>query len=129
MIVSGEPRLGDVHPDLQRLMREVGRFWDIAIIETLRTKERQAQLFQSGASKTMSSKHLAQQADGLAWAVDVAPLPLDWNDIKRFYYFGGFVLGLAKELGLPIIWGGDWNGNTQVKDQGFNDLDHFERVL
>jgi hypothetical protein len=28
--------------------------------------------------------------------------------------------------GLEIRWGGDWDEDTQVKDELFNDLFHFE---
>jgi len=59
-------------------------------------------------------------------AIDLAPWPLDWSDIRRFYYFGGFVVGVANKLDIPIRWGGDWDGDFEVKDQNFNDLVHFE---
>ena len=59
-------------------------------------------------------------------AVDVAPYPIDWEDRDRFHYFGGYVLGIAKSLGLNIRWGGDWDQDTQTKDNKFDDLVHFE---
>jgi hypothetical protein len=61
-------------------------------------------------------------------AVDVAPYPIDWEDTKRFYHFAGFVQATAKQLNIPIIWGGDWNNNNNFKDQTFNDLVHFELI-
>lgn len=48
-------------------------------------------------------------------------------DLARWYYFGGYVCGVADEIGVPIRWGGDWNGNRKVDDQSFHDLPHFER--
>lgn len=47
-------------------------------------------------------------------------------DLARWYYFGGYVCGVASELGIPVRWGGDWNGNRKVDDQTFHDLPHFE---
>jgi hypothetical protein len=59
-------------------------------------------------------------------AVDVAPYPVDWNDKERFYYFAGFVKGVASSLGISIRWGGDWNSDNNLKNQTFFDLPHFE---
>ena len=124
--VSSE-RLATCHPDLQRLMLEVIKHWDCSVTYGIRTEEEQKQMVAKGKSITMNSKHL-RQPDGYSHAVDVVPYPIDWDDHKRFYYFGGFVLGIAKSLGIKVRWGGDWNGNMDVKDQNFNDLPHFELV-
>ena len=59
-------------------------------------------------------------------AVDVAPYPIDWSDRERFTYFAGFVKGIASQMGIDIIWGGDWDNDTDLKDNGFDDLVHFE---
>jgi len=62
------------------------------------------------------------------------PYPVDWEDTKRFYHFGGYVLGVASELFKRgeithrLRWGGDWDGDTDVSDQQFNDLPHFELI-
>jgi len=67
-------------------------------------------------------------------AVDVVPYPIDWQDRDRFHYFAGYVMGVADMLhaeGLinhRLRWGGDWDRDTQVKDNGFDDLVHFELV-
>lgn len=125
MITGGQSRLAKAHPDLRRLVETVAQTWDLVILETARTPERQAELVAQGKSKTLQSKHLVH-GDGWAHAVDLAPMPVDWNDMARWYYFGGFCVATAIRLGLPVLWGGDWNRNTQVKDQTFNDLDHLE---
>jgi len=125
MILGGNARLMKAHPDLRRLIEKVAETWDLVVLEVARTPERQAELFAQGKSKTLQSKHLIQ-ADGFAHAVDLAPMPVDWNDLSRWSYFGGFCVATAIRLGLPVLWGGDWNRNTQVKDQTFNDLDHLE---
>ena len=45
----------------------------------------------------------------------------------RFYDFGGYVVGAAHRLGVPIRWGGDWDQDHDVfDDQTFQDLVHFE---
>jgi peptidoglycan L-alanyl-D-glutamate endopeptidase CwlK len=35
-------------------------------------------------------------------------------------------LGVASQMGLKIRWGGDWDMDTQTKDNKFDDLVHFE---
>lgn len=101
---------------------------EIQVIEGKRTKVRQAELVKAGLSKTMNSKHLTTEEEPLSKAIDMAPLPLDWDDTKRFYAFGEKVLKKAKELGIGIRWGGDWDGDGDYKDQTFNDLVHFEEL-
>jgi peptidoglycan L-alanyl-D-glutamate endopeptidase CwlK len=58
--------------------------------------------------------------------VDVVPYPIDWKDRERMTYFAGFVMGIASQMDLKIRWGGDWNMNTELKDNNFDDLPHFE---
>jgi len=122
--ISNE-RLNTVHPQLQTLFRTVVLRHDCSIIYGVRTLEEQKRLVMQGLSRTMNSKHL-MQPDGYAHAVDVAPYPIDWNDTKRFYYFGGIVLGTADMLNIRVRWGGDWDQDDDLSDQRFMDLVHFE---
>ena len=47
--------------------------------------------------------------------------------LVRFYDFGGYVVGAAYRLGIPLRWGGDWDRDHDVfDDQRFQDLVHFE---
>lgn len=117
--------LATCHPDLQRVFAEVVKHWDCTVLDGARSLAEQEENVRRGVSKTLASKHLIQ-SDGWAWAVDVAPTPIDWQDLERFRAFGGFVLGVAALLGVPLRWGGDWNGNRQFKDERFVDLPHFE---
>lgn len=68
------------------------------------------------------SKHNSQPSK----AVDVSPYPINWNNKEGFYHFAGFVRATAQQMGIKIRWGGDWNGNFDLKDQNFFDLPHFE---
>jgi peptidoglycan L-alanyl-D-glutamate endopeptidase CwlK len=67
-------------------------------------------------------------------AIDVAPYPIDWDDRERFVYFAGQVMGISDVLyehgviSRPLRWGGDWNRDTKVRDNNFDDLCHFELV-
>lgn len=100
----------------------VNELWPCTILCGQRTIEEQRALLAVRRSTTLDSKHLRTPS----LAVDAAPDPLDWEDTRRFYYFGGFVLGIAESMGIAVRWGGDWDGDMQIKDQNFNDLVHFE---
>tara|TARA_Y100001963_G_scaffold159029_1_gene260975 strand:- start:544 stop:921 length:378 start_codon:yes stop_codon:yes gene_type:complete len=113
-------QLSTCNPKLQSLFKEVVRHFDCSILEGKRSLETQKELLKDGATKTLDSAHLTGDA------VDVAPYPIDFEDRDRFHYFGGFVLGIARQMGIEIIWGGDWNNDTKTKDNSFDDLVHFE---
>ena len=119
-------RLKGVDAKLVNVLNEVVKYFDITVIEGLRSQERQNELVEQGKSKTKFGKHV------MGKAVDIAPYPIDWNARDDFHYLGGFVLGVASKLGVRVRWGGDWNasslykGQRTTKDNSFDDLVHFE---
>ena len=113
-------RLKGVDTKLVNVLNELVKIMDVTIIEGLRSQERQNELVAKGASKTKYSKHIQGKA------VDVAPYPIDWKDRDRFHYMGGMVRGIGQQLGVNIRWGGDWDSDGEVKDNGFDDLVHVE---
>ena len=116
-------RLASCDPRLQALFERVVEGFDCTVLEGQRSAERQALLFEQGATKIREGgKHTAKPS----LAVDVAPYPVDWEDAARFHVFGGYVLATARALGLRVRWGGDWDRDTEVKDETFRDLVHFE---
>ena len=117
-------RLATCDQRLQDLFNEVIKYFDCTIIEGHRGEAAQHLAFVTGKSKLDWPKgnHNSKPSK----AVDVSPFPVDWSDSKRFYYFAGFVMGVAAKMGLKIRWGGDWDQDTEVKDNTFNDLVHFE---
>ena len=121
-------RLKGVDVRLVNVLNEAVKYYDITIIEGLRSQERQNELVAQGKSKTKFGKHV----DGKA--VDIAPYPIDWNARDDFHMLGGFMLGIAAKMGVNIRWGGDWNASSQfqgrrtTKDNSFDDLVHFELI-
>lgn len=105
-------RLRGVHPDLVRVVERARRKTALMVIEGLRTPERQRQLVAQGASKTMRSRHLTGHA------VDLGPVPLDWDDWPAFRAMAGVVLRAADDEGVAVDWGGNW--------PTFRDGPHFE---
>ena len=110
--------------DLVFLFEEVIKYFDCSVLEGHRGKKLQNKYFKEGKSKLKfpEGNHNKKPSK----AVDVVPYPIDFNDRERMTYFAGFVKGMAAVLGIPIRWGGDWNSNTEVKDNNFDDLPHFE---
>lgn len=123
---SSIDKLETCHPDLVKLFNEVVKEFDCIILEGHRGKEDQDKAFREGKSKLPwpKGKHNKLPSE----AVDVAPYPVDWKDRERFIYFAGFVMGRAAELGIKIRWGGDWDGDKDLKDNSFSDLVHFETI-
>jgi len=117
-------RLDTCDSKLEKLFKEVVKYFDCTILEGHRGKEAQNKAYNDGKSKVQypNGKHNKRPSV----AVDVAPYPIDWSDRDRFHYFGGFVLGVAKKMGMNIRWGGDWDMDTKTKDNKFDDLVHFE---
>ena len=109
-------RLKGVHPDLVKVMQEAIKEspLDFGITEGLRTLERQKELFEAGKSQTMNSRHLK------GFAVDIAVLvdgKITW-EFPKYQIVADHIKKVAKDLGIPIVWGGDWIS--------FKDGPHFE---
>ena len=128
---KSKEHLSQAHPDLQRLFNDVIKTYACSVLCGHRGKEAQEAAFRDEKSRVHfpNSKH--NQLPSLA--VDVAPYPVDWSDtkdaMKRWYHFGGYVKGVASTMGITIRWGGDWDGDFELRDQNFNDIPHFELVL
>jgi peptidoglycan L-alanyl-D-glutamate endopeptidase CwlK len=125
---SSLDRLEGVNHILADLCFRVLYHRDCTVIYGKRTIEEQLKLVNEGLSKTMNSYHLPQE-DGKAWAVDLAPYPIDWKNTKQFYWLAGMMKVLA-ELYLPdgyyLRWGGNWDSDEDLDDQSFMDLVHYE---
>ena len=109
-------RLEGVHPDLVAVVKRAIEITpqDFAVLEGLRTKERQVQLVQAGASKTMASRHLTGHAVDLGVLVE-GVVKWDW---PLYDQLARTMKAAAAELHLPIEWGGDW--------KTFKDGPHFQ---
>ena len=109
-------RLEGVHPDLVRVVEraiEISTV-DFTVLEGLRTPERQRTLRDSGASQTLNSRHITGHAVDLgAWVDD----QVDWS-WPLYHKIAAAMKTAAKELNVPIVWGGDW--------RNFKDGPHFE---
>jgi len=117
-------RLATCDEKLQDVFNEVIKHVDCSILEGHRSKERQNKLYDEGRTKVRypDGRHNADPSK----AVDVTPYPVNWEDRERQTLFAGFVLGIARGMGLRLRWGGDWDQDFQVMDNRFDDFPHFE---
>ena len=109
-------RMAGIHPDLFRVVQRAIQITevDFAITEGLRDEETQARYVAGGKSKTMNSRHLTGHA------VDVVALvngKASWA-MPDYAKIAQAFKRAAYELGVPIVWGGDWSS--------FRDGPHFE---
>lgn len=134
-----EKELRFVHPKLVEVARLALALshWDFAVIEGLRTIERQRELYARGSSDTMFSKHL-KQATGWAHALDVCAVgdldsdgDIDAQDKKRtwdpplYTDIAGCFFAAAEELGVEIEWGGHFKRHNGIS---YFDGPHFQLV-
>ncbi len=116
-------RLQGVHADLVKVVERALQLSlvDFTVLEGTRSVKRQEQLVALGASRTMESRHIPSiNKCGVGCAVDLAPIidgkvSFAW---PPFYDIAAAMKKAAAELGVPIVWGGDW--------RTFKDGPHFE---
>ena len=129
-----EQRLEGVNAALVNVVRRaIKRLpFDVLVVEGLRSKQRQAELYAQGRTKpgkivtwTMQSKHLEGRA------VDLAPFidgKIDWSDPKKFDAINLAMTTSAAELGVSIRWGADWDRDGKPRERREDDSPHFELV-
>lgn len=109
-------RLDGVHTHLVEVVMEAIRRTevDFAVLEGLRTLDRQKQLVASGASTTMNSRHLTGHAVDLGAWVD-GEIRWDW---PLYYKIADAMFEAAEHTGVDLEWGGHW--------KSFPDGPHFQ---
>ena len=105
---TSKRRLATCHEDLQEILNEVIKYFDCSVLCGHRGKADQNKAYESGHSKVKWPNGRHNKKPSIA--VDVAVM----------------VMGIAKAKGIGLRWGGDWDQDTEVKDNGFDDLPHFE---
>lgn len=129
--------LATCSPGIQRVMYAVILEVDCSIIYGHRGKAAQNEAFKLGFSTKQWPNSNHNKAPSKA--VDVLPHPSGWpqdsdsklvkmHKIAHFYYQAGVIMTKAKELGVNLRWGGDWDMDKDFLDQTFDDLAHFEEI-
>ncbi len=109
-------RLATCHADLQLVVDAAAEDFALYVICGHRDEKAQNAAFAAKTSKLQwpHSRHNSTPSE----AVDLAPLPLKWNDKKAFRAMAQVVKAAANKLGVEIEWGGDW--------ATLSDLCHFQ---
>lgn len=117
---KSKKELVGVHPDLVAVVEKAIEITpqDFSVHDGMRTLEEQKELVRSGASKTLKSRHLS------GYAVDLVPyingkLRWEWDPI---YQIAEAVRTAARELEIPIRWGGVWDEVLTETDEATEDL-------
>ena len=105
---------------------------DFTVVWGWRDQSQQNRMVTEKKSKTPwpNSKHNAMAEGGpSSRAFDFAPViggQIPWLDVPLFCVVAGVIFVAAKERGVKIRWGADWNGNWLTSDQTFMDWGHIE---
>ena len=126
--------LEGVHPKLVSVVRRALELTDqdFTVVEGLRSLETQKAYVAKGVSKTMKSYHL-QQKDGYGHAVDLYPYYNGSVQVEapfsRYKMISDAMMAAAKELGVVVTWGADWNRDGRTSDHSFIDSPHYQIEL
>ena len=140
-------RLQGVHPNLVKVVKraiEISK-QDFTVLEGVRTKKQCMINYGKGrtiaqcVAKGVPAQYANPNAAKVTWlnnpfaskhvsgkAVDLVPYPVDWDDLKKFDTIAQAMLQAAKELGVPVRWGADWDGDGKPRERGESDSPHFE---
>lgn len=120
-----------LHHSLQFVADEGIKYFDFTIVCGYRDEAAQNKAFAKGHSTKQwpDSKHNIFPSI----AMDVGPYDpiikdIDWNNKERFIYLAAYLIGIASANGIMLRWGGDWDGDTFMKDERFIDRPHLELI-
>ena len=140
-------RLVGVDERLQRVVKRAIQLskQDFMVLEGVRTRQQCMTNYGKGrtiaqcVAKGVPAQYANPRAAKVTWlnnpfaskhvngkAVDLVPYPVDWNDLKKFDLIAQAMLQAAKELGVPVRWGADWDSDGKPRERGESDSPHFE---
>ena len=108
---------------------------DISIVWGWRDEEVQTGMYRMGAStkKWPNSKHnhVIEGVGPQSLAFDFGPYVeggIPWDDTHLFGLVAGVFFAAAKDGGVKLRWGGDWDKDGLTIDQTFMDWGHLEII-
>lgn len=140
-------RLQGVDPNLVAVVKRAIELTpqDFMVVEGLRSKEQCYINYGKGrtaaqcSAKGVPAKYAKPNLAKVTWlnnplsskhatgrAVDLVPYPVDWNDLSKFDQIAKAMFTAAKELGVSIRWGADWDNDGKYREKGEYDSPHFE---
>jgi len=131
--VQSWTRLQTCHPSIILVFKQVIEIFDVTVLCGFRDEVSQNLAYPKYTRvKWPDSKH--NKIPSLA--VDVIPYDsvrkrvVAWDDVESFALMAGYILCTAKQLGVELRWGHDWNNNTILSDEvgKLADRPHFELI-
>lgn len=113
-----------LHPLLRSIVDEAIKEVDFKILDSTRGRAAQTRAFLQGNSKAKFGQSAHNYVPAIA--MDLFPAPYDWENVKAFERLAQVVLRIAKEKGIPLRWGGDWNMDGSKTTSDSWDKPHFE---
>ena len=88
-----------------------------AVLEGVRSKEKQAENVKKGVSKTMNSRHIIGEAVdlGIIYVNKNNNIDFEWNDLELYKKLSKYVFKAADQLGVKLTWGGNWKNKPTDK--------------
>lgn len=105
-------RLATCHPDLQAVCNELIKQYDFSVLEGRRGEQAQNAAYKQGTSKVRYPHSAHNKIPSLA--VDIAPYPIDWQNISRFNEMlirFDTVANILRAEGIitsEFVYGGKW---------------------
>ncbi len=143
---NSQKQIATLHHDLQIIVGGLIEIYDHSVEQGARTVDEQIANIRRGVSKTLDSRHIPRDKNGLydpskkCIAVDIIPYqkgvnpwPQDSESGRvqakkkgRFYFMQGIVRQIAHAEKIEIRQGQDWDRDNDFMDQSFDDLPHLE---
>lgn len=136
--------LEGVHDLLAKCALEVVKIYDISVTQGVRSAAQQQKLYAIGRTEQLERKPVTKidgvtkksnhqiKEDGLGYAIDVNPFPIDFAAKERYYMMWGIFYAVSQNVlagtDYKLRWGGDWDGDNSFTDQSFDDLPHIELI-
>ena len=111
-------KLATCHEDLQIIANELIKVMDVTILCGERGEEEQNKAYNEGKSKLQYPKSKHNKSPSIA--IDLAPYPIDFENLDRFHRMNGIIEGIAICKGIKVRMGRDFS---------FGDHVHTELVL
>lgn len=113
-----------LHPKLKEIVDEAIKEIDFKILDSTRGRAAQTKAFQQGNSKAKFGQSAHNYLPAIA--ADLFPAPYDWNNRDSFKKLSVVIMRIAKEKGITLRWGGDWNMDGDKTTSDAWDMPHYE---
>lgn len=114
---SSKERLATCHPDLQAVCNELIKQYDFSVLCGHRGEREQNEAYKKGTSNVRYPNSAHNKKPSMA--VDIAPYPINWDDISRFnemlirFDTVANILRAEGKIKSQFVYGGQW---AKLKD-------------